>query len=166
MGVQRLPLPMAPGIRSALALAGLALGMYVRLNFHSRGAITARQPRVPVSVILARPHPSQQAAYLPCFWPPDCAFCARPRRPARRNVSSGSHTHRAFVTTRAGTDTMARRRRETDDEITETDDSAGAATFGGAPIRGPRQKFSSCTPSQVHLSRTSSSLVASRRASI
>ena len=55
MGVQRLPLPMAPGIRSALALAGLAPGMDVRRNFRSRGAITARRPRVPASVILAEP---------------------------------------------------------------------------------------------------------------
>jgi hypothetical protein len=59
MGVPRLHLPMAPGIRSALALAGLALGVYVPCNFRSRGAITARRPRVPASVILARPHPSQ-----------------------------------------------------------------------------------------------------------
>jgi hypothetical protein len=72
MGVPRLHLPMAPGIRSALALAGLALGVYVRRNFCSRGAITARRPRVPASVILARPHPSQQAAsFLACTRPPD-----------------------------------------------------------------------------------------------
>jgi hypothetical protein len=139
MGVPRLHLPMAPGIRSALALAGLAPGMFVRRNFRSRGAITACRPRVPASVILARPHPSQQAAYLPCSRPPDCAFCARPRRPARRSVSSGSHTHRAFVTTHAGTDTMARRRQDDQDEITEAADTAGAATFGSAPTRGPRQ---------------------------
>jgi hypothetical protein len=138
MGVPRLHLPMAPGIRSALALAGLALGMYVRRNFRSRGAIT-RQPRVPASVILARPHPTQQAAYLPYSRPPDCDFCAKPRRPARQSVSSGSHTHRAFITTRAGFDNMARRHRDTYDEITEADNTAGAATFGGAPTRGPRQ---------------------------
>ena len=72
MGVHRLHLPMAPGILSALVLAGLALGMYVHSNFRSRGAITARQPRVPASVILARLHPSQQAAsFLPCTRPPD-----------------------------------------------------------------------------------------------
>ena len=34
---------------------------------------------------------------------------------------------------------MARRRQETDDDITEADDTAGAATFGGAPTRGTRQ---------------------------
>jgi hypothetical protein len=72
MGVPRLHLPMAPGIRSALALDGLALGVYVRRNFRSRGAITTRRPRVPASVILAQPHPSQQAAsFLACTRPPD-----------------------------------------------------------------------------------------------
>ena len=40
MGVARLHLPMAPGIRSANALAGLDLGLYVRRNFRSRGALT------------------------------------------------------------------------------------------------------------------------------
>jgi hypothetical protein len=94
MGVHRLHLPMAPGILSALVLAGLALGMYVHSNFRSRGAITARQPRVPASVILARPHPSQQSAYLPCSRPPDCAFCARPRRPA--HTSSFRHHSRRY----------------------------------------------------------------------
>jgi hypothetical protein len=72
MGVPRLHLPMAPGIRSALALAGLALGVYVRRNFRSRGSITARRPRVPASVILTRPHPSQQSAsFLACTRTPD-----------------------------------------------------------------------------------------------
>jgi hypothetical protein len=79
MGVPRLHLPMAPGIRSALALAGVvARGVYVRRNFRSRGAITARRPRVPASVILARPHPSQQAAsFLACTRPPDFVVSRR-----------------------------------------------------------------------------------------
>jgi hypothetical protein len=34
---------------------------------------------------------------------------------------------------------MARRHRDTDDEITEADNTTGAATSGGAPTRGPRQ---------------------------
>jgi hypothetical protein len=34
---------------------------------------------------------------------------------------------------------MARRRQETDDEITEADDTAGAAIFGGSSLRGTRQ---------------------------
>jgi hypothetical protein len=46
---------------------------------------------------------------------------------------------RAFVVTRSGADTIARRRQDTGDEITEADDAAGAATFGGAATRGPRQ---------------------------
>jgi hypothetical protein len=72
MGVPRLHLPMAPGICSALVLDGLALVVYVPRNFPSRGAITARRPRVPASVILARPHPSQQeASFLPCTRPQD-----------------------------------------------------------------------------------------------
>ena len=48
-------------------------------------------------------------------------------RDSRRGSRRGSHyinTHRAFVTTRAGTDTMARRRQDTEDEITEPDDTA------------------------------------------
>jgi hypothetical protein len=34
---------------------------------------------------------------------------------------------------------MARRRQETDNDLTEADDTADAATFGGAPTRGTRQ---------------------------
>ena len=34
---------------------------------------------------------------------------------------------------------MASRRQDTEDEITEADDIADAATFGDAPTRGPRQ---------------------------
>jgi hypothetical protein len=34
---------------------------------------------------------------------------------------------------------MARRRQDTEDEITDADDTAGAATFGGASLRGTRQ---------------------------
>ena len=33
---------------------------------------------------------------------------------------------------------MASRRQDTEDEITEADNTAGAATFGGAPTRGTR----------------------------
>jgi hypothetical protein len=131
---------MAPGILSALALAGLTLGMYVRHNFRSRGAITARRPRVSAFVILALPHPSQQETYLPCSLPPDCAFCARPHRPARRIVSSGSNTHRALVITCACFNTMACHSQDAhEDEITESEDIAGDITFGGASLRGTMQ---------------------------
>jgi hypothetical protein len=95
MGVPRLHLPMAPGIRSALNLPGLAPGVYVRRNFRSRGAITARRPRVPASVILARPHPSQQAAsFLPCTRPPD--FVASRRSSTAAALPSTDSGPRAF----------------------------------------------------------------------
>jgi hypothetical protein len=55
ISVPRLHLPVAPGISSGKALAGLDLGLYVRRKFRSRGAFTAGGPRVPASVILARP---------------------------------------------------------------------------------------------------------------
>ena len=72
MDVPGLHLLMVPGISSVLALAGLALGVYVHRNLRSQGAITARRPRVPASVILSRLHPSQQAvSFLPCTRPPD-----------------------------------------------------------------------------------------------
>jgi hypothetical protein len=64
----------------------------------------------------------------------------------------GSHynvAQRAFVTTRSGFDTMARRRQETDDEITEADDTAGAATFGGARTRGTRQVTQPSVPDNL-----------------
>jgi hypothetical protein len=84
-------------------------------------------------------HPCRQAAsFLPCAsQPPDACrvYLARPRQRLRQ----GSRDRRAFVSTRSGFDTMARRHQDTDDEITEADNTAGAATFGGAPTRGPRQ---------------------------
>ena len=45
---------------------------------------------------------------------------------------------------------MARSHQETDDEITEADDTSGAATFGGAPTRGPRQVTPSSVPDDLH----------------
>jgi hypothetical protein len=54
--------------------------------------------------------------------------------------SKSHRTPRVFVTTRTCFDTMARRRQDADeDEITEADDTAGAATFGGSSTRGSRQ---------------------------
>jgi hypothetical protein len=44
---------------------------------------------------------------------------------------------------------MARSRQETDDEITEADDTAGAATFGGAPTRGTWQVTLSSVPDDL-----------------
>jgi hypothetical protein len=59
MSVPRLHLPVAPGICSVKALAGLDFGMYVRRNFRSRGALKARRPRVPASVITLEPAGSE-----------------------------------------------------------------------------------------------------------
>ncbi len=51
----------------------------------------------------------------------------------------GARHRRAFLTTRSGFDTMTRRRQDaTDDKITEADDTAGDATFGGAPHQWPK----------------------------
>jgi hypothetical protein len=83
-------------------------------------------------------HPCQQAAaHLACTRPPDCLLTRRPRSMPR--WSKSHRTPRAFVTTRAGTDTMARHRQDTDeDDITEADNTAGAATFSGASLRVTR----------------------------
>ena len=51
-------------------------------------------------------------------------------RPRLNHGARDGAAARAFVTTRAGTDTMARSRQETEDEITETDDTADPAIFG------------------------------------
>ena len=75
--------------------------------------------------------------FLPCASrPPDVCLLhlARPRR------HYDPHNRSAYVTTRAGTDTMARRRQDADeDTIMESDDTAGAPTFGGDSIRGTRK---------------------------
>jgi hypothetical protein len=44
---------------------------------------------------------------------------------------------------------MARSRQETKDDITEADDTADAATFGGSPTRGPRQVTSPSVPDDL-----------------
>ena len=40
----------------------------------------------------------------------------------------------------------------TDDKITEADDTAGDATFGGAPTRGPRQVTPTSMPDDLRTS--------------
>ena len=85
-------------------------------------------------------HPCQTAAaHLPCTRPPDCwVLLGRPRARSRPEGHRDCAA-RVFVTTRSGFDKMARRRQDAnDDELMEADDTAGAATFGGAPTRGPR----------------------------
>ena len=80
-------------------------------------ATTARRTPTRDSVNL---HPCRQAAFfLPCasLPPDDCILCfVKPRQ----HYCSNSRC--AYVTTRAGTDTMARHRQDTDeDEITESE---------------------------------------------
>ena len=94
-------------------------------------ALTAAEFRVLAFVSLVELHPCQQAAsHLPCTRPPDRLLPNRSRNSLRgsRRGSNYRAAQRAFVTTRSGFDTMARRRQETDDDITEADDTAGAAT--------------------------------------
>ena len=83
--------------------------------------------RIRASVKLT--HPCQfAAAHLPCTRPPDVLYGCRPR--AQTGLRDRALA-RAFVVTRAGTDTMPTRRDE--DEITE---NAAPATARGA--RAPR----------------------------
>jgi hypothetical protein len=108
-------------------------------------ALTAAEFRVLAFVSLVELHPCQQAeSHLACTRPPDRMLIGRLLRPLR--LGRNQHAARAFVTTRAGTDTMACRRQDTKDEITEADDTAGAATFGGASLRGTRQVTQSFMP--------------------
>ena len=59
-------------------------------------------------------HPCQHAAaHLPCTRPPDALYACRPARPDARDRASA----RAFVTTRAGTHTTARRGEEEDEIV-------------------------------------------------
>ena len=62
-------------------------------------------------------------------------------------MASGHRSHRpaarAFVTTRSGTNTMARRRQDSPDETTEADDTAVAAA------RGPRQVTPPSVPADL-----------------
>jgi hypothetical protein len=112
-----------------------------------------RDLQVEDSVTLAL-HPCQTAAaHLPCTRPPDlCRSLGRPRQRSRPDGPHDSAASRAFVTTRSGTDTMARRRQDADeDEITEADDIAVAATFSGASIRGTRQVTPPSMSADLHV---------------
>jgi hypothetical protein len=83
-------------------------------------------------------HPCLQAAsFLPCAsQPPDVCrvYLAR----SRQRLGQGSSHHSIFVTTSSGFETMASCSQDTEDEITEADNTAGDATFGSAPTRGTR----------------------------
>ena len=95
-------------------------------------------------------HPCRQAAFfLPrASRPPDTCLL----RFVRPRLHYGRNLRRAYVTTRSGFDTMARRRQDDQDEITEADDTAGAATFGSAPTRGPRQVTPPSVPDDLRTS--------------
>ena len=100
-------------------------------------ALTAAEFRVLAFVSWVELHPCQQAAsHLPCTRPPDRLLPDR-SRDSLRGLRRGSHyraAHRAFVTTRSGFDTMARRRQETDDDITEADDTVWCKEGGMLPV--------------------------------
>ena len=103
-------------------------------------ALTAAEFRVLAFVSLVDLHPCQQAAsHLPCTRPPDRLLLDKPRD-SLRSLRRGSHYRAAqqVFATRSRIDTMGRRRQETDDDITEADDTAVAATSGGASTRGTR----------------------------
>jgi len=108
---------------------------------------------------MARPRPTRDPAtrhpcllaafFLPCASRPPDVRRLRLIRPRRHYVARARATQRAYVTTR--TDTMARRRQDTDeDEITESDDTADAATFGGSSLRGTRQVTPPSMPADLH----------------
>jgi len=88
--------------------------------------------RIRASVKLT--HPCQfAAAHLPCTRPPDVLYGCRPRaHPGLRDRALA----RAFVVTRAGTDTMPTRRDE--DEIEEDAAPATARGAGRVPRFGTR----------------------------
>jgi hypothetical protein len=103
-------------------------------------AIRPADLRAFLALVMLVLHPCQQAAsHLPCTRPPDRLWPGRPRD-SLRGSRRGSHyraAQRAFAITRSVFDTMPRGQDE-EDEITEADNTAGDATFGGAPTRGPR----------------------------
>jgi len=85
--------------------------------FRLGAAITARSLQVFKANATLALHPCQTAAaHLPCTRPPDrWALLGRPRAHFRQDGQRDRAAARAFVTTRSGFDTMARRRQETDD---------------------------------------------------
>jgi hypothetical protein len=99
---------------------------------------------------MARPRPTRDPAtrhpcllvafFLPCASRPPDVCRLRLTRPRQHYTARARATQHAYVTTRAGTYTMARRRQDTDeDEITEADNTVGDATFGCSSLRGTRQ---------------------------
>ena len=121
----------APCLRAFCTLGILATGPQAAFMTGAELSGPASH-RIRASVKLT--HPCQfAAAHLPCTRPPDVLYGCRPRAlPGPRDRALA----RAFVVTRAGTDTMPTRR-DDDDEITP--DAASAPARGvRAPRFGPR----------------------------
>ncbi len=93
----------------------------------------------------ANRNPCRQAAFSLPFasQPPDVGIL-RSSRPRRHY---GPNSRRAFVITRSGFDTMARRRQETEDEITET-----PLALQHSAVLPPVEVTESSTNKQHHLS--------------
>jgi hypothetical protein len=87
-----------------------------RAAFKDRAQLSGTAPRrLRDSVTLT--HPCQHAAaHLPCTRPPDALYVCRPARPGARDRAGA----RVFVTTRAGTNTTARRGEEEDEIVAGT----------------------------------------------
>ena len=109
--------------------------------------------RIRASVKLT--HPCQfAAAHLPCTRPPDVLYGCRPRAlPGPRDRALA----RAFVVTRAGTDTMPTRR-DDEDEITE--DAAPATARGARAPRFGTRAHATTTPPRAHRVAPAAALVA------
>jgi hypothetical protein len=120
-------------------------GLYDSASLPTGGVFTTARPR-PTRASVIR-HPCLQSAFfLPCAsLPPDVCHL----RLYRPRPHKGARDRRAFVTTRSGTNTMARRRQDTEDEITEADDTDDAATLGNAPTRGPGQATPPSVPADL-----------------
>ena len=120
--------------------------------FQLGAAITARSLQVFKANVTLALHPCQtSAAHLACTRPPDrWALLGRPCAHFRPDGQRDHAAARAFVTTCAGFDTMARRHQETDDDITETDYTAVTATFSTvrppAPLVKPANLQTSLAP--------------------
>jgi len=113
--------------------------------------------RIRVSVKLT--HPCQfAAAHLPCTRPPDVLYGCRPRAlPGPRDRALA----RAFVVTRAGTDTMPTR---SDDEDEITEDAASTTARGAREPRFGTSAHATMTPPAPERPRTPDDLRQAMRA--
>jgi hypothetical protein len=116
-----------------------------RADLRLRDTLLARQICCVVATVYLALHPCQKAAhFLMHTRPPDHGWhiSGRPCRGsggALHQSHCPDQRHLVFVTTRSGTDTMTHHRQVTDNELTETDDTAGNTTLDRASISGPSQ---------------------------